>query len=195
MNIQEQNFQKRLVILPLIATVFVTFVAVMLTHGSTLFLLSSELEIDSITASDETKNILEILSENASNTGIKWMIVGGILTLPIFLIMFKIARDKVKPMKNRLDNRRILVDEMYNGKEIELKKKGYDAYSVTKLRLDGKALSSDYSVLNYVKEHDMILITEDNENDAGCKENNLDCIKLGQNPSIDDILKELEKII
>ncbi len=81
---------------------------------------------------------------------------------------------------------------MYDGKDLELKEKGYDAYSVKKLRLDGKPLRYDYSVLNYVKDNDMILVTEDPENIGGCKENNLFCIGLGQNPSIEEIVKELE---
>ncbi|MDE1862836.1 MAG: hypothetical protein KGI33_07985 [Thaumarchaeota archaeon] len=81
---------------------------------------------------------------------------------------------------------------MYDGKDIELSKRGYDAYSVKKLRLDGEPLQYDYSVLKFVEENKMILVTEDGENYGGCKENNLPCIKLGQNPSIDEIVKELE---
>ena len=178
----------------LIVTIIIAVGVVMLAFGLTLTLISLELKIDSIMASGETKNILEIFSENASNTGIMWMSMGiAFLVISPILAMLTIVRDKVRPMENQSSNRQILVDEMYNGKEIELKKKGYNAYSVAKLRSDGKALSSDYSVLNYVKEHDMILITEDKENDAGCKENNLDCIKLGQNPTIEDILKELKR--
>jgi len=34
----------------------------------------------------------------------------------------------------------ILFDEMYDGKDLELKEKGYDAHSVKKLRLEGKPL-------------------------------------------------------
>ena len=81
---------------------------------------------------------------------------------------------------------------MYDGKDLGLKEKRYDAYSVKKLRLEGKSLRYDYSVLNYAKDNSMILITEDPENIGGCKENNLPCIGLGQNPSVEDIIKELE---
>ena len=82
---------------------------------------------------------------------------------------------------------------MYDGKDLELKEKGYDnTRSVKKLRLEGKSLRYDYSVLNYAKDNSMILITEDPENIGGCKENNLPCIGLGQNPSVEDIIKELE---
>lgn len=81
---------------------------------------------------------------------------------------------------------------MYDGKDIELEKQGYDAYSVKKIRLTGKPIQYDYSVLKYVEENKMILITEDPENYGGCKENGLPCIKLGQNPSIEEIKKELE---
>ncbi|MCE9651923.1 MAG: hypothetical protein K8Q89_02530 [Nitrosarchaeum sp.] len=83
---------------------------------------------------------------------------------------------------------------MYDGKDEELSKKGYKTQSVKKLRLTGKSLQYDYSVLKYVEENKMILITEDSENYGGCQENNLTCIKLGQNPSVDEILKELESL-
>ena len=86
----------------------------------------------------------------------------------------------------------ILFDEMYDGKDLELKEKGYDAYSVKKLILEGKPLRYDYSVLNYVKENNMIFITRDVENVGGCKENDLPCIGLSQNPSVEEIVKELE---
>ena len=75
-----------------------------------------------------------------------------------------------------------------------LQKQGYDAFSVKKIRLTGEPLQYDYSVLKYVEENKMILITEDPENYGGCIENDLPCIKLGQNPSIDEVVKELETL-
>ena len=56
---------------------------------------------------------------------------------------------------------KILVDEMDDGMDERLIQLGYDAYSVNKLRSEGKILHSDYSVINYAKENDMILITRD----------------------------------
>ena len=88
----------------------------------------------------------------------------------------------------------VLFDEMYEGKDEELKKLGYDAYSVRKLREEKKLkLQYDYSIIKYAELNKMILITEDTENKGGCDENNIPCIQLGQNPSIDEIVQELKK--
>ena len=54
---------------------------------------------------------------------------------------------------------KILIDEMDDGMDDRLIQLGYDAYSVKKLRAEGKKLHTDYSVINYAKENDMILIT------------------------------------
>ena len=58
-----------------------------------------------------------------------------------------------------LKNQKILVDEMDDGMDEKLKEIGYDAYSVKKLRTEGKKLHADYSVINYARENDMILVT------------------------------------
>ncbi len=110
------------------------------------------------------------------------------------LMSFIIAKEKVKVKFSKSLKLLVLFDEMYDGKDIELEKHGYDAHSVKKIRLTGEPLQYDYSVLKYVEENKMILITEDPENYGGCKENNLPCIKLGQNPSINEIVKELETL-
>ena len=102
--------------------------------------------------------------------------------------------EKVAHKVNKSSKVRILFDEMYDGKDLELKEKGYDAYSIKKLILEGKPLRYDYSVLNYAKENNMIFITEDIENVGGCKENDLPCIGFGQNPSIEEIVKKLESL-
>ncbi|KKL45125.1 hypothetical protein LCGC14_2358810 [marine sediment metagenome] len=61
----------------------------------------------------------------------------------------------------------VLFDEMYEGKDEELKKLGYDAYSVRKLREEKKLkLQYDYSIIKYAELNKMILITEDTENKA-----------------------------
>ena len=73
---------------------------------------------------------------------------------------------------------KILVDEMDDGMDERLIKLGHDAYSVKKLRSDGKKLHTDYSVINYAKENNMILITRDTESGQACEENNLPCILL-----------------
>lgn len=68
---------------------------------------------------------------------------------------------------------KILVDEMDDGWDEKLRELGYDAYSVKKLQTEGKKLRTDYSVINYAKENEMILITRDTESGQACAENNL----------------------
>ena len=78
---------------------------------------------------------------------------------------------------------------MDDGMDDRLIQLGYDAYSVKKLRAEGKKLHTDYSVINYAKENDMILITRDTESGQACEENDLPCILL-DNESIFKIVTE-----
>lgn len=67
---------------------------------------------------------------------------------------------------------------MDDGWDEKLQMLGYDAYSVKKLRAEGKKLRTDYSVINYARENDMILVTRDTESGQACEENNLPYILL-----------------
>ncbi|WP_268542537.1 DUF5615 family PIN-like protein [Candidatus Nitrosotenuis cloacae] len=87
---------------------------------------------------------------------------------------------------------KILVDEMDDGWDEKLKGLGYDAYSVKKLISEGKKLHTDYSVINYARENDMILITRDTESGQACIENNLPCILLDNNEIFKIILDKLK---
>tara|TARA_Y100000593_G_scaffold18821_1_gene37543 strand:+ start:273 stop:545 length:273 start_codon:yes stop_codon:yes gene_type:complete len=84
---------------------------------------------------------------------------------------------------------KILIDEMDDGMDERLIQLGYDAYSVKKLRNEGKKLHTDYSVINYAKENGMILITRDTESGQACEENGLPCILL-DNEAIFKIVTE-----
>jgi len=77
-----------------------------------------------------------------------------------------------------MTNPKILIDEMDDGWDERLKQLGFDAYSVKKLRAEGKKLRTDYSVINYAKENDMVLVTRDSESGQACEENNLPYILL-----------------
>ena len=76
---------------------------------------------------------------------------------------------------------KILVDEMDDGMDEKLRDMGYDAYSVKKLRTEGLKLHTDYSIINYAKENNMILITRDTESGEACNENNIPCVLLDSN--------------
>ena len=73
---------------------------------------------------------------------------------------------------------KILIDEMDDGWDERLRQLGFDAYSVKKLRAEGKKLRTDYSVINYAKENGLILVTRDTESGQACEENNLPYILL-----------------
>ena len=88
-----------------------------------------------------------------------------------------------------------LIDEMYDGFDekingLNLKCK---AHSVKKLIADGKPLKTDYSVINYAKDNDMVLITADVESSKGCEENDIPCILISQNSVLDTMVEQLKQ--
>ncbi len=92
-----------------------------------------------------------------------------------------------------LKNQKILVDEMDDGMDEKLKEIGYDAYSVKKLRTEGKKLHADYSVINYARENGMILVTRDTESGIACQENNLPCILLDNDEIFKIVVEKLKQ--
>ena len=87
---------------------------------------------------------------------------------------------------------KILIDEMDDGMDDRLIQLGYDAYSVKKLRVEGNKLHTDYSVINYAKENEMILITRDTESGQACEENGLPCILLDNNEIFKIVTEKLK---
>ena len=82
---------------------------------------------------------------------------------------------------------------MYDGYDEKLNELRHEAQSVKKLINEGKPLRSDYSVLTYAKENDMILVTADVENKQGCDENKIKCICPTKETVFQAILNELKK--
>jgi len=87
---------------------------------------------------------------------------------------------------------KILIDEMDDGWDEKLKELGYDAYSVKKLRADGHKIRTDYSVINYAKENNMMLVTRDTESGQACEENNLPYILLDNNEIFKIVVSKLK---
>ena len=87
---------------------------------------------------------------------------------------------------------KILIDEMDDGMDERLSSVGYDAYSVKKLRTQGFKLHTDYSIINYAKENEMILVTRDTESGQACDENNIPCILLDNNEIFKIVLEKLK---
>ena len=92
-----------------------------------------------------------------------------------------------------MPQKKILIDEMDDGMYEKLRELGYDAFSVKKLRTDGKKLHTDYSVISYAKEHNMILITRDTESGQACEENGLPCVLLDNNEIFKIVLDKLRQ--
>tara|TARA_B110001454_G_scaffold214286_1_gene233835 strand:- start:285 stop:557 length:273 start_codon:yes stop_codon:yes gene_type:complete len=88
---------------------------------------------------------------------------------------------------------KILIDEMDDGMDERLVELGYDAHSVKKLRVEGKKLHTDYSVISYAKENEMILVTRDTESGQACEENELPCILLDNNEIFKIVIEKLKK--
>ena len=91
-----------------------------------------------------------------------------------------------------MSGKKILIDEMDDGMDGKLCELGFNAFSVKKLRIDGEKLHTDYSIINYAKEHDMILITRDTESGQACKENDLPCILLDNDEIFKIVLEKLK---
>ena len=87
---------------------------------------------------------------------------------------------------------KILIDEMDDGWDEKLKELGFDAYSVKKLRSEGYKLRTDYSVISYAKENQMILVTRDTESGQACEENDLPYILLDNNEIFKIVLDKLK---
>ena len=86
---------------------------------------------------------------------------------------------------------KILVDEMDDGMDEKLEKIGFEAYSVKKLRTEGLNLHTDFSVISYAKENNMILVTRDTENGEACNENNIPYILLDSDEIFKIVLDKL----
>jgi len=92
-----------------------------------------------------------------------------------------------------MPKKKVLVDEMDDGMDDRLNSLGYEAYSVKKLRTEGKKLHTDYSIINYAKENGMLLVTRDTESGQACKENNLPCILLDNDEIFKIVVEKLQK--
>lgn len=89
---------------------------------------------------------------------------------------------------------KVLVDEHSDGWEAKLRERGFEAQSVKKLRSEGMALQSDFSVLDYARSNGMVLVTKDTENIKGCREQGIPCVALDDNALFGLTLYELERL-
>ena len=90
-------------------------------------------------------------------------------------------------------NLKILVDENLDGMDEKLKQIGYDAYSVRKLQINGIKLGSDYSIINYARENNMIIVTKDTEFRKASEGNNFPLILLDDEEILKVIVEKLKQ--
>ena len=83
---------------------------------------------------------------------------------------------------------------MYEGFVKDLKSAGHEVESVKQLLNQGKRLHSDYSVLTYAKDNDMVLISADMENQLGCEENGIKYVLINKDTVLRSILEGLKKL-
>ena len=88
---------------------------------------------------------------------------------------------------------KILIDEMDDGMDEKLQNIGYDAYSVKKLRIEGLKLHTDYSIINYAKKNNMILVTRDTESGQACDENNIPYVLLDTDEIFKIVVEKLKQ--
>lgn len=89
-------------------------------------------------------------------------------------------------------NMKILVDENLDGMDDRLKEHGYDALSVRKLQKAGEKLGSDYSIINYARKNNMIIVTKDTEFRKASEENDFPLILLDDEEILKVIIEKLK---
>jgi hypothetical protein len=163
---------------------------IFLTLGATLLAIGSTFAAAMITTAGDQ------FTQNMRMSAIYY--VGGFLLLVLGVKFFgkvfgKIfAKDKGTHLQT--EKVKILVDEMLDGTDEMLRNLGHEAFSVKKLKEKGEKLQSDYSILKYAETHNMILLTEDDENIDACKENGIRFVEHGQNDTFENLMSELKKI-
>ncbi len=89
---------------------------------------------------------------------------------------------------------KILVDEMDDGWDEKLKQLGYEAFSVKKLRAQGLKMRTDFSVITYAKENNLVLITRDTESGQACEENGIPFVLLDNEEIFKLVAEKLKKL-
>ncbi len=89
---------------------------------------------------------------------------------------------------------KILVDEMDDGWDEKLNQLGYEAFSVKKLRAQGLKMRTDFSVITYAKENNLVLITRDTESGQACEENGIPFVLLDNEEIFKLVAEKLKKL-
>lgn len=90
---------------------------------------------------------------------------------------------------------RFLVDEHAEYYQKELGKGGHETESAKKLRDKDRKFRNDYNLIEYAKEHKMIIITKDGDLGQACMDNEYPCIWITDDKIFEKIIQpEIEKL-
>lgn len=90
----------------------------------------------------------------------------------------------------------LLFDHGLNGLAMQMRLRGYTVQEATRLADAGMKIKSDYSLIRYAVDYDMVLITNDREVMLSCKENDIPCVLIPVNHQMavpNTLGKELEE--
>ena len=84
---------------------------------------------------------------------------------------------------------KFLLDEHAEYFQKGLEKQNHETVSAKKLRAEDPKYENDYNLIEYAKEHSMIIITKDGELGKTCKGNNFPCIWITEDKIFEKIIQ------
>jgi predicted nuclease of predicted toxin-antitoxin system len=84
---------------------------------------------------------------------------------------------------------KFLLDENAEYFQKLLEKQNYETITAKKLKLEDPKYAHDYNLIEYAKEHSMIIITKDGELGETCNGNNFPCILISEHKIFEKIVQ------
>jgi len=84
---------------------------------------------------------------------------------------------------------KFLLDEHAEYYQKELEKQNHETETAKKLRSENSIYRNDYNLIEYAKEHSMIIITKDRELGQACKDNHYPCIWITDDKIFEKIIQ------
>lgn len=84
---------------------------------------------------------------------------------------------------------KFLLDEHAEYYQKELEKQNHETETAKKLRAENPTYRNDHNLIEYAKEHTMIIITKDRELGQTCKDNNYPCIWITDDKIFEKIIQ------
>ncbi len=84
---------------------------------------------------------------------------------------------------------KFLLDEHAEYYQKELEKQNHETETAKKLRGENSIYRNDHNLIEYAKEHTMIIITKDRELGQTCKDNNYPCIWITDDKIFEKIIQ------